>query len=103
MKTSEILRRAKARLWNGVTLDKHGDVPRGKSAMICYAIMGASFAESDAVCREIMRRIHPYNTLRGWLANQPHVRLGDLTDKNVQRHRRQWVDKLIAEYEAKGD
>lgn len=97
LKTSEILTRAKKRLWDG----SNG---RG-TPYICCAVKEVSprSERSRRLRDEIAKSLHPSSTLRTWLSVVARVPREQLTTENVQRHRLQWVDRMIKEYKAKGD
>lgn len=102
MKTSTLLRRAKRHLWNGTT-DLYRDYRR---IPICLAIAEADpylrYYEDIPVCQEIHKRLEGYSTLENWLRSRG-IAITDDDDVLIQRHRKQWLDMLIAEYQMKGD
>ena len=105
MKHSEILKAAKAQLWDGK------DPTARLSRHICVALLDAAeelgghfaYAAADRMRGIIMERLSGTQTLPRWLRIQHGVNPNDLTDERVQAHRHAWVDLLIAEHEAKGD
>ena len=98
MKKSEMLRKAKRFLWDGVSENT------GKTVYICYAL-GYAVGDKQAqpLCNIIHERLEAYPTLFAWLRYKCNIPWEQLKDKAVQKHRYQWVDMLIEEFEAKGD
>lgn len=96
LKTSEILTRAKKRLWNGVNA--------GGTPYICCAVEEVTRSERSKRLRdEIANSLYPTSTLRTWLMEVVNVPQKQLTGENVQRHRLQWMDRMIQEHKVKGD
>lgn len=98
MKASQLLREAKNHLWDGCSLK--GD----QNQFICHALMDVA-APGDAYgrAREIIEdRLKPSWTLEGWLIDQ-QIDFRQMTYPRMQAYRQQWLDLLIAEFEAKGD
>lgn len=96
LKTSEILTRAKKRLWDGVNA--------AGTPYICVAAEEVSTSSRSKRLRdEIANSLYPNSTLRTWLMEVVGVPHEQLTSENVQRHRLQWMDRMIKEYKAKGD
>ncbi len=108
MKTSEIFKKAKRKLWDGSGYFE----PLGKNRFICHAIRDA-FGWGDRAQRAIniiMSRLVKYAAVECWLkmehniSNPGNGNVGYLEYvRKVQDVRRRWLDSLIAEYEAKGD
>jgi hypothetical protein len=103
-KSSELLRRAKDYLWDGVSpMNK----PNWKSIFICFAIRDAALPkegyEYSKLKNEITRRLKPFQMVYTWLHERAKIPGRDLTYKNIQAYRHRWLDALIAEYEVKGD
>ena len=101
MKSSEMLRKAKDFLWDGVS-------PRAgvlnTNVGICYALICAvGRDESPRVHQEIGRRLAPYGYVDNWLHHIAGVPWEQLTPENVQAYRHRWLEHLIKEYESKGD
>jgi hypothetical protein len=108
MKTSKILKRAKKHL---ATDYKMG---------ICRAVSG-SYWYVDRVQAMISRRLDGWAYANDWLGHQvlfPEVDFDNLTSaqfhsiynwskmasaKDIQAWRHAWLDRMIAEFEAKGD
>ena len=108
-KTSDILKAAKPFLWDGVNDLRVKDL-RVKEPFICFAVECTKYPASAKrrVTRMIESRLgvdrwQVNHTLRSWLAVQLKCDTYALESKDVQRHRLQWMDKLIAEFKAKGD
>lgn len=116
--TSQLLKEAKQYLWNGRDLR---DADDRACIFICHAIdrvkTKLTFARVDAnkyhaVIREIDRRLQAkqrsgrvqLHTLKSWLVEVGGLSWDDVMDNvAVQKHRRAWMDMLIAEYKKKGD
>ena len=111
MKTSEIIEKARPYLWDG-DLKTYGD----KEEFLCHAIVrgnrGGRWDHRAPLAVEgrlievrsvIEERLHPYCTLDSWLLRRAGVAMKDLTSSNVQKHRWQWMEKLIVEFKRKGD
>lgn len=109
MKTSEILEKAKAFLWDGIS-----HIGLDKEVYICWALREvlplAPECENDETFRkirslqeEIENRLGPGNaTLEIWLERK----LGEdfiFSKKAIQAHRLAWMNLLIEEYKQKGD
>ena len=120
MKTSEIIEKAQIFLWDGRDgreLDWDYKIRASlKEQFICHAIQRAvrngtmaGYAEPSAlrkltqVISMIESRIAPSCTLCGWLIKKHGIPEKELTHVRVQKHRKQWMKKLIKEFKAKGD
>ena len=119
LKTSDLIRQALPYLWDGKDFGKMDQ--RNKEEYLCHAITRAGrgghknwvYHEHRAqlyveqrikeVKDMIEKRLFPYNSLESWLQYVGDVRARDLTHENVQRHRKQWARRMIAEFKRKGD
>ena len=98
MKKSEMLMKCKELLWDGVSEYK------GKIDFICLALLRAVGSSHAEPLRNIIsERLEGYFSLRDWLCYECKIPYAQLTDEALQKHRHQWVDLLIKEFEAKGD
>ena len=98
MKKSEMLRKAKGFLWDGVSEKK------GKVTCICWALeKTVGDKHSEPLCNIIGARLGMHPTVTAWLYHECNIPIGQLTPKVVQKHRHTWVNVLIQEFEAKGD
>jgi hypothetical protein len=112
MKLSKVFRKAKSRLsqneWQGIcsVLDELNDVPS---------------KDRDRALDIISERLGNFSWAHNWLANQvlyPETDYYNLSEaqrwkmsqwhhaqgpKAIQAWRRQWLDQLVAEFEAQGD
>ena len=98
MKKSEMLMKCKKILWDGVS---ETDV---KVTCICWALektVGNKHAEP--LRNIISERLGVHPTIFSWLLYECNIPVEQLTDEAIQKHRHQWVDLLIKEFEAKGD
>jgi hypothetical protein len=77
---------------------------------ICYAAGRAGVR--SIVCPIILSAIHPHGSLEDWLDGQPGSAYSYMSEterfapkvlRRVQQHRKEWLWRLIHEYEAKGD
>lgn len=85
-------RAAKHRLWNGL-----GSTD-GYRSVICFAL---GDGRSAGRAREIvMLRLSPHSTLTDWLYGQG-VDMDVAPISALQAHRHAWLDRLIAEFDAK--
>lgn len=119
LKTSTLIRDGLAYLWDGADFR---EVRREeKEEYLCHAIVRAARGgSSEWMCRyeraepivearlEVVRgviekRLYPWNSLAAWLQYQAGVPEADLTNLNLQKHRKQWAQRMIAEFDAKGD
>ena len=107
MKASEIIRKAKQHLWNG-----KGVEPTNKEAFVCWAIGRITNNNVDddvyfataRVHELIEKQIYPHGTVFDWLYYQCGVPMHEIKDtKRMQAYRLAWMDRLIADFEAKGD
>lgn len=108
MKASEIIRKAKKHLWNG-----KGRELVDKEEFVCHAIdkvannSSGDEAVYDAAClvkRLIQKQIHPHCTVFLWLYCKCSVPMHEIKDtQRMQAYRLAWMDRLIAEFKAKGD
>ena len=98
MKKSEMLKEAKKLLWDGVSnID-------GKQRYICFALVQTvGGKQAEPLCNIIHERLEEYSSLFTWLRFKCNIPLGQLKNKALQKHRHQWVDLMIEEFEAKGD
>lgn len=119
LKTSTLIRNGLKHLWDGRDGAEVADDL--KEEFLCHAIVRAGrggaigwpmFAYRSAQETErrlqdvrdmIEQRLFPYNNLAAWLAHCGGVRQADLTNENLQKHRRKWALKMIAEFKRKGD
>ena len=98
MKKSKMLRKAKEVLWDGVSENKE------KELCICYALVQTvGGKQAEPLCNIIHERLEAYPTLFAWLRYKCNIPLGQLKNEALQKHRHQWVDLMIKEFEAKGD
>jgi hypothetical protein len=119
LKTSILIGNGLAYLWDGT---ETSDVRQErKEEYLCHAIIRAARggayewmlpkhrAETivevrvRAVKDMIEKRLFPYNNLAAWLRRVGGVPDADLTDLNLQKHRKQWAQRMIAEFKRKGD
>ena len=116
--TSQLLKEAKQYLWNGHAGRGNED---DNCIFICHAIdrvkTKLTFKKVDAnkyhaLIREIDNRLSEklpsgriqQHTMKCWLVEVGGLSWTDVTnDVAVQKHRRAWMNMLIAEYKAKGD
>jgi hypothetical protein len=116
--TSQLLKEAKQYLWNGRNSRADED---NNCIFICHSIDRVkerlSFKRVDAIkyhalIREIDSRLASkkpsgrvqQNTLKSWLVEVAGLSWSDvMNDVAVQKHRRDWMNMLIAEYQSKGD
>ena len=109
MKSSELLKMARERLWGG-----EGESYPQK-IHICVSI-GLSCAreygdydhtQARELRRHVMSLLEEEDTMEGFLAKQLGIQTHSLRDKiipaEIQQKRFELIDKLIAEYEEKGD
>lgn len=96
MKTSELLRRAKA------LLPKH--------FFVCHAVRGAvpighskDYPRAAQVLKRIEAALKPHDTVSTWLRHKHKVPTEAMTTEAMHDYRQRWLDALIAEYEAKED
>lgn len=119
LRTSTFIRKGLKYLWNGQTTDELGNDL--KEEFLCHAIMRAgrggdvgwgmyTYRSTQEVERRLQdirdvieQRLFPYSSLAAWLTYCGDVRQADLTSVNLQKHRRKWALKMIAEFKAKGD
>jgi len=118
MKTSEFLREAKKKLWDGT--NKHGP-PQNKAEGLCYAFKLAAdkYNNRSYSLRELVHdhAYHLKSLIRSrlghcvyythWLMDVKGINIntpeGYTDHVRVQLSRHAWIDSLIAEFEAKGD
>ncbi len=105
MKTSEIFRQARSLLWVGDNAVPLGNGPgehTQRPAAICFCIdkLDATRVERSKAKRLLLERLQPELTVTSWVRRR---RLPGITYRRIQDHRRAWLDRLIAEFEAKGD
>ena len=98
MKKSQMLRKAKKVLWDGVS-ERNGKVPSIYLALAC----AVGYKHAAPLCNIIIERLEGWPTVGTWLHNKCNISIEQLTPKAVQKHRHQWVDLMIKEFEAKGD
>jgi hypothetical protein len=101
MKTSEVFRRARRRIWEG-RYSKTGP----QSRFICYAILFDATAtpkERRKAIDIVTKRLHPYHSMEDWLMARGVSAAQVLTVWKMQAHRKAWLTMLIKEFEAKGD
>lgn len=110
MKSSELLKMARERLWDGVSVKK-------TTQFICIALDLAQIDASydDHTANTMTERLQDIveccigrsPTMENFLATQLGIGVYDLTNvmtsAEIQQKRFELVDKLIAEYEEKGD
>ena len=101
MKASEVLRKAKKKLWNG-----RGEWLRSpKTRYICYAVDEVSCHDSacavERVLIHISKLLNHYGTLEKWLYVYHHI--SSQSTRKMQRTRQLWVDDMIKYFESKGD
>lgn len=104
MKTSEVLRQAKAILWTGI-----GKPTAGKLKFICHAINrtvlgdGSNWQYIQRTKNMVHSLLRPHVTLEDWLLAKGHVVHRQLyagsqfrNRARVQATRHAWIDHLIA-------
>ena len=109
MNTSDVFRVAKGI----VGRTRREAFERGRHKFICVAL---GIAENEGLIskadllkaqRIIRRRLNGFTTLETWLAHRrcisPMGRIDDAVCDAIQRHRHDWLDLLIAEFQSKGD
>lgn len=100
MKTSELLRRAKA------LLPKHFFVCDSLGAA-AFSYPGPERIQSMTIGMHLLDRvtqsIYPHANVSDWLIAQHKVPYSDMTREALLDYRQRWLGALIAEYEAKGD
>lgn len=118
--TSQLLTEAKKYLWDGRLRDEESKRYVNQKEYICHALdrvkMVQGFERVDAVKyhalirtindRLVVRRGNgkfSQETFKSWLRESAGISWNDLMPIPVQKHRRAWMNKLIAEYRAKGD
>jgi hypothetical protein len=119
LKTSILIRDGLAYLWDGTETSEVRQ--ERKEEYLCHAITRAARGGSHqwmldkhraetivevrvrAVRDMIEKRLFPYNNLAAWLQFCGDARSADLTDLNLQKHRKQWANRMIAEFKRKGD
>ena len=116
MKTSEVFKQAKTRLWDGQANWIDGEM------YICHAIDDVAWgnglytssgyhdrlsAPYNRAKKIIQQRIHPHMSLEDWALDnvKGSWRTINKNDscKQMQAYRHRWLDALIKEYKAKGD
>lgn len=104
MKSSQLLREAKAYLWDGgrSTDIETRYICHALSRAECYALTHNAMPAYRRVRAVILARLAPFSTMDEWLRSKG-VRRIDMTPARLQAHRHKWVDMLIAEFRAKGD
>lgn len=114
MKTSEVFKHAKRHLAKDYT-DYICSRTFDQQKFICISIDVAfsqtqrlTVADRDRCLDVIASRLGRHDTLEGWLAaegciGKEYNLLDSSTKDRIQKHRHAWLDKLIAEFEAKGD
>lgn len=110
MKSSEIIRAAKQYLWNGRTVNSRSSYGYYKYQHVCYAIcalenncrLNGISSKIKAIRKEIQTQLEGFVSLDVWLEYKAGIKK-DLTARNIQRHRKQWMELLAQQYEAKGD
>lgn len=104
MKTSTLLRRARRYLWDGNSCLYQYPL---RYRCLCIAVERAAHKGAHyrniPVCVEIQRRLGGHPTLEKWLLSKDVVLHYKTDEPAIQAHRKQWLNMLIAEYEAKGD
>lgn len=119
LKTSTFIRQGLKYLWDG--LDPSDVHSEEKEEYLCHAITRAARGGQknwmfnthrstpevegrlQAVKDMIEQRLFPHNNLAAWLAHCGDVRSADMTAERLQKHRRKWALKMIAEFKRKGD
>lgn len=101
MKTSEVFKRAKAKL-------QVAKKSEGKERFICYALNRTEASNHDIqMAKNIVRDLLcGCVTLESWLSAKHGVKQNCYTlagTKKMQATRHAWLDHLIEHYEAKGD
>lgn len=109
MKTSEALKIVKKFVADSIGTCYVSD----KQQFICIAAHVAErkgkigYVDENKITKIIADRLYPYETLTDWLmsnkALEPVFELDDETRNRLQAHRHEWLDMMIAEFEAKGD
>lgn len=112
MKTSTLIAKGKKYLWDGKD-NKLLDLDVNPSAFICFAVLYAARDEpknrrAALDCHEQLRaaieaRLFPWISLEAWLLHSAGIRSEAMTSERVQKHRLEWMNRLIKEYKAKGD
>ena len=113
MKTSEVFMYAKRNL--AATHSEIYSYSLDQQRFICSSIDVAfqktkrlTAADRDRCLDVIASRLGRHDTLEGWLVSKGCIsdeyHLHDISTKDrIQKHRHAWLDKLIEEFEAKGD
>ena len=100
MKSSEMLKKAKELLWDGVS----PCVPTNINTQIYDALEKAvGWGDSRDMCEEIKRRLCNYFYVTNWLHFVAGVPKEQLTPENVQAYIHRWFEHMIDEYQSKGD
>ena len=98
MRKSEMLMKCKGFLWDGVS------ERNGKVDYICFALQYAIGSDNaDPLCKIISGRLEGWPSVVTWLRHECKIPKEQLTYAAIQKHRHQWVDLMIKEFEAKGD
>lgn len=95
---AECFRQAKKLLWNG---NPRSYIHGVHITYICFAIDDTNmplFVRQEAEYI-IMRRLEGCNTLRGWLTSKG-FNISDSVTPLLQKHRHDWLDLLIKEFES---
>jgi hypothetical protein len=95
---AKCFRQAKKRVWNGNPRSYTNGV---HSPYICFAIDNTNsgmFVRQEAK-DIIMSRLEGCVTLRGWLMSKG-IDVSDSVTPLVQKHRHDWLDLLIKEFES---
>lgn len=107
MKDSEILKLAKAQLWQGPQREWLGTKYKGVCACIWEVDKlphATQVATQVAALRlGIEKSIRPHSSVISWLAEQLGVDSDTITFQERQDYRHRWLDHMIAECEAKGN
>lgn len=119
LKTSTLIRNGLKYLWDG--RDMPDVLWEEREEYLCHAITRAARSGQknwmfnthrstpevegrlQAVKNMIERRLFPYNNLYAWLHHSANVPDADMTNERLQKHRRKWALKMIAEFKRKGD
>ena len=99
MKTIEVFRAAKKRLWDGVS-----NYAEPGTRYLCYAISlsdGRSLGDKKRGIKIVQGLLHPHTTMENWLDAKGFDPYNNT--KKVQETRHAWVDHLIEHYESIGD
>lgn len=106
MKNSEVLKKARELLWDGVEYP-----PREKEEFICLAVgevcniynnLLPTVSNYGSICDRINEKLKGSDTLESYLSEHEGVETSLMTTQQIQNLRFEFIDQLISEYEAEG-